>query len=101
MSSNKNLRLAVKLALMSGAAAAFMLSAPLYAQDQDADEAAEDTLEEVIVTGSRIARNTFATPAPVTVLDAMEIQAVGATNVGAKNLPSKSRYRPTRSGNTR
>ncbi|HEX6992944.1 MAG TPA: TonB-dependent receptor [Gammaproteobacteria bacterium] len=38
--------------------------------------------EEVLVTGSRIARNTFTTPAPVTSIDAAQIQAVGATNLG-------------------
>src|SRR5690606_18330193 len=39
-------------------------------------------VEEVLVTGSRIARNTFSTPAPVTTIDAEQIRAVGATNLG-------------------
>ncbi|NOX49898.1 MAG: TonB-dependent receptor, partial [Gammaproteobacteria bacterium] len=43
---------------------------------------AEATIEEVVVTGSRIARDTFTSTAPLTVLDAGEISAVGATNVG-------------------
>ena len=42
----------------------------------------EEMIEEVIVTGSRIARDTFTTPAPVTVLDSAEIAAVGGTNIG-------------------
>ncbi len=43
---------------------------------------AEATIEEVVVTGSRIARDTFTSTAPLTVLDAGEISAVGATNIG-------------------
>ena len=44
--------------------------------------AAQSEIEEVVVTGSRIARDTFSSSAPVTVLDSTEIRAVGATNVG-------------------
>ena len=43
---------------------------------------AQQGIEEVLVTGSRIARNTFSTPAPVTTIDAEQIRAVGATNLG-------------------
>jgi len=44
--------------------------------------AAEQEIETMVVTGSRIARDTFTTPAPVTVLTSEEMAAVGATNVG-------------------
>ncbi|MFV2091335.1 MAG: TonB-dependent receptor plug domain-containing protein, partial [Pseudomonadales bacterium] len=44
--------------------------------------AAESEIEEIIVTGSRIARDTFTTPAPVTVLNSEQIDAVGMTNIG-------------------
>ena len=49
-------------------------------------------LETIVVTGSRIARSTFETPAPVTVLTDQEINAVGATNLGEflAKIPSVS-----------
>ena len=48
-----------------------------YAQD----EAASD-VEEVVTTGSRIARPETATSAPVTVVDAGDIKASGLTDLG-------------------
>src|SRR5689334_9361360 len=39
------------------------------------------TLEEVVVTGSRVGRSTFTTPNPVTVMDAKDIENLGITNV--------------------
>lgn len=45
-------------------------------------QAPDSGLEEVVVTGSRIARSTFTTPAPVTVIDSRDLEAVGDTNVG-------------------
>jgi len=51
-----------------------MPSAPVLAEERE--------VEEVVVTGSRIARDTFSSTAPLTVLDAGEIEAVGATNIG-------------------
>ena len=58
MSTNNNLRLAIKLALKTSACA-FALSAVPNAFAQDAPADAEDglILEEVMVTGSRIVRN--------------------------------------------
>ena len=80
MSSSKNLSLAVKMALISAAAAAFVLSAPVYAQDEDAPD--EELLtEEVIVTGSRIARTGFDTMMPTVVVDSQVIENQGATNI--------------------
>lgn len=55
---------------------AALLSTGAHAQQQGND------VEEVVVTGSRIARSTFTTPAPVTTIDRTQLEAVGATNVG-------------------
>jgi outer membrane receptor protein involved in Fe transport len=51
-------------------------------------------LSEVVVTGSRIARSTFNTPNPVTVLNANDIQNLGITNVGEVlgELPQNSNF---------
>jgi outer membrane receptor protein involved in Fe transport len=68
-----------KLATAVGLAAAVGFPAAVQAQQTSGNE---QVLEEVFVTGSRIARTTFDTPAPVTVLNAEDINAVGATNVG-------------------
>ena len=52
------------------------------------------TVEEVVVTGSRVGRTTFTTPNPVTVLDAKDIQNLGLTNVGEVlgELPQNSNF---------
>jgi iron complex outermembrane receptor protein len=43
---------------------------------------AQDEIEEIIVTGSRIKRDTFNYSTPVTVIDNVEIAATGTTNLG-------------------
>jgi len=53
----------------------------VYAQ-QPGPQTQQGEVEEVVVTGSRIARSTFTTPAPVTTIDRTQMEAVGATNVG-------------------
>jgi outer membrane cobalamin receptor len=52
------------------------------------------TVEEVVVTGSRVGRTTFTTPNPVTVLDSKDIQNLGLTNVGGVlgELPQTSNF---------
>ena len=45
-------------------------------------QGSDDELEEIVVTGSRIKRNTFNYSSPVTVIDAVEISATGTTNLG-------------------
>src|SRR5580692_12709275 len=56
--------------------------------------AKSDALDEVVVTGSRVARSTFTTPNPVTVLDSTDIQNLGLTNVGEVlgELPQNSNF---------
>lgn len=65
------------------------------AQEQPKAEAAqapggEESLEAIVVTGSRIARSGFDTPTPVTVLGSERMQALNVTNVaeGLNQLPS-------------
>ena len=56
------LSLAVSTAL--GLTSSFMLTEYAVAQDDQADDS-DDLLEEVIVTGSRIARNEFSNAIPI------------------------------------
>ena len=51
-------------------------------------------LSEVVVTGSRVARSTFTTPNPVTVLNAKDIENLGLVNVGdvLAELPQNSNF---------
>jgi iron complex outermembrane recepter protein len=49
-----------------------------YAQEQDS--AAADNLEEVVVTGSRIARPELESPAPIASVNADDLRAVGQTD---------------------
>jgi iron complex outermembrane recepter protein len=51
-------------------------------------------VQEVVVTGSRIARSTFTTPNPVTVLDSRDINNLNLTNVGQVlgELPANSNF---------
>ena len=45
----------------------FLFVSPVQAQDDAAD--GEEIVEEVVVTGSRIRRDEFSSPAPIQVLD--------------------------------
>ena len=58
------------------------------------NSAKSEQLSEVVVTGSRVARSTFTTPNPVTVLDSKDIQNLGLTNVGEVlgELPQNSNF---------
>lgn len=54
---------------------------PLLAQSGDDDQEAQ-ALEQITVTGSRIPREGFITPTPITVLNAEDIRATGAVTIG-------------------
>jgi outer membrane receptor protein involved in Fe transport len=88
MSSNENIRRAVGLALgAAGTAAAAIGYAPAaLAADPQAGPAAaptpDQTLTEVVVTGSRIRRVDAETASPVFVLDNQAIQQSGIATVG-------------------
>jgi outer membrane receptor protein involved in Fe transport len=91
MSSNYKLRAAVRLALCVGSGALAFGSAPTaLAQDSAADE----PIEEITVTGSRIKRADLDSASPVTVLDRQEILATGVTDIGKllQRMPSMSGF---------
>jgi len=72
-----------------------LASAAAVAQDAgQQSSSAQGGVEEVVVTGSRIARSTFTTPNPVTVLDSRDINNLGLTNVGQVlgELPANSNF---------
>jgi iron complex outermembrane receptor protein len=64
------------------------------AHAQDASKDQSQTVQEVVVTGSRIARSTFTTPNPVTVIDQAQIQKLNLTNAGdvIAQLPQNSNF---------
>src|SRR5262245_2208319 len=71
----------------------------LFAQSQvtsttSAGSTADENLESVVVTGSRIARGGFETPTPVSVVGADRIEQRAASNIGdlLNEIPA---FRPT------
>ena len=82
-------------ALLIGALAAASASAQTApAPPAGGSAAADSTVQEVVVTGSRIVRSTFTTPNPVTVIDQAEIQKLNLTNAGdiVAQLPQNSNF---------
>ena len=71
---NKTLRLAVALAA-TGAMVALLPTANAQQEQQEA-------IEEIVVTGSHIKRDTFNYSTPVSVIDNVEIESTGTTNLG-------------------
>jgi outer membrane receptor protein involved in Fe transport len=90
MYSNSKLRTAVRLGLGMGAGALAVGFAP-GALAQDASSA-DEPLEEIVTTGSRIKRADLDSASPVTVLDREDIMAQGITDVGnlIQRMPSMS-----------
>ena len=89
MSTNSKLQSAVRLALGVSAGALAASYAPgALAQEQGAD----DVIEEIVTTGSRIRRADLDSASPVTVVNREEILATGVTDVGnlIQRLPSMS-----------
>jgi iron complex outermembrane recepter protein len=80
MNRNSEIARAVSRALaMSAAATSAVYTAPAAAQDQ---QAADDTTQTVVVTGSRIRRVDQETASPVYVLDQTAIQSSGVATAG-------------------
>lgn len=75
MISNKTAPLCAAIAL------SLLATAAAHAQDAAPDTDTQ-TLDRVNVTGSRIAREGFVTPSPVTAITAEEIRATGAITIG-------------------
>src|ERR1700730_13606390 len=94
MSTNLSVRQAVSLAVGTAGAAASVGYAPvaLAAEAAGPNAAPETTLEEVVVTGSRIRRVDAETANPIQVIDNTTIQESGITTVGdlVQRIPSIS-----------
>ena len=82
----KRFRRAALLGSAATLAASFALGAGAYAQDA----ADEESIEEVVVTGSRIIRRDIDAPSPVTVIGAIDIRDSGETDVSKllREIPS-------------
>lgn len=82
----KKFRRAALLGSAATLAASFALGAGAYAQDA----ADEESIEEVVVTGSRIIRRDIDAPSPVTVIGALDIRNSGETDVSKllREIPS-------------
>jgi len=94
MSTNSKLQSAIHLALGLSVGVLAVSAVPnVFAQGIDAQDADEDaSIEEVIVTGSRIRRADIDSASPVTILDRDEIMASGITDVGSliQSMPAMS-----------
>jgi len=88
MSSSNKLSVAVRAALGLGVSLAALSAAPAIAQDNSADE----SFEEIVVTGSRIKRNDLESASPVTVVTRADMVATGMTDVGdlIQRMPAAS-----------
>ena len=62
-------------------AVAAAMGAPATAQDRPDGSSADESVEEIIVTGSRIPRRDFTGPSPVLTIDAMELRLSGTQNL--------------------
>jgi iron complex outermembrane receptor protein len=93
MSSNLTIRQAVGLAVGAAGTAAFSpLTMAADAAGPAADQGPDTTLQEVVVTGSRIRRVDVETASPVLVIDSQYIQQSGIQSVGdlVQQIPSVS-----------
>ncbi len=94
MSTNSKLQSAIHLALgISAGVLAVSVVPNVFAQGIDAQDAdADEAIEEVIVTGSRIRRADIDSASPVTILEREDILAAGITDMGQliQKMPSMS-----------
>ncbi|MCC6913411.1 MAG: TonB-dependent receptor [Rhodospirillaceae bacterium] len=75
------------------------ISSPAFSQTQTAQaQPATGALDEIVVTGSRIVRDGYEAPTPVSVLGAAELNAMAATNISdaVNRLPALSGSLTTR-----
>jgi iron complex outermembrane receptor protein len=93
---NQSLSGIARIACVLGSCTAASLATAQAPEPQSGEGA-----EEVVVTGSRIARDGFDTPSPVTVLGPEEMQALAVTNIGSmvSQLPAfRASNNPTTNG---
>ena len=84
----------VQIAALAVVAAIPQLAPAQEAPAKDNSNQNDNSLQEVVVTGSRVARSTFTTPNPVTVIDSKDIRNLGLVNVGdvLAELPQNSNF---------
>src|SRR5688572_27475245 len=70
----------LRSALLASAASASLFAVPTYAQAQTAGDGVD--VGEIVVTGSRIRRDTFNAPTPLSVITSESIRESGQTSVG-------------------
>ncbi len=78
--------------LYSTAGLALLAMSPQGAHAQEAAQTAQLDVEQIVVTGSRIVRDGYEAPTPVSVLGATELNAMNVTNIAdaVNRLPSFS-----------
>src|SRR3954470_11726421 len=76
MAKHLSVRQAVRLALFVGATPAVLVS-PAFAQEQDAS----DSIDEVVVTGSRIVSPNLQSISPITAIGAEELNIAGKSRI--------------------
>jgi outer membrane receptor protein involved in Fe transport len=70
----------LRSALLASAASASLFAAPTFAQAQTAGDGVD--VGEIVVTGSRIRRDTFSSPQPLSVVTAQSIREQGQVSLG-------------------
>jgi iron complex outermembrane receptor protein len=87
MYNNNKVAKAVRVAVMFGAGAAAVISAPAFSSE---DAEGVKSVERIEVTGSRIKRIGFESTQPITVVSAEEMNNLGYTNVAdaLNNMPA-------------
>jgi iron complex outermembrane receptor protein len=89
MFTNSKMAKSVRLAIMFGAVSALSTT---VAHAQETDDGAEETIEKISVTGSRIKRTDLESASPVTIIGRADLEVSGLTDVGAflQSIPSMS-----------
>src|SRR5579872_2181482 len=74
---------------LCGGVSLLAVSTAAFAQQAAAPAATPDTTQAVVITGSRIVRNGYAAPTPVTVATTAELQATTPSDIpdGLNKLP--------------
>ena len=88
----------LRSALLASAASASLLTVPTFAQAQTAGEGVD--VGEIVVTGSRIRRDTFSSPQPLSVVSAESIRESGRTSIGEMLLDQPNINPATNSQNS-
>lgn len=90
MYNNSKIAKSIRLALMLGAASTASVSTSAFSAEEGADE----QVERIQVTGSRIKRSEFESSSPISVFDDKQIMASGVASVDEflKDIPSFSGF---------